>query len=78
MSHGAAGEGVGSLGVLTIRMLIDGVHVHPCRSCYVQKSMMYLNQPESIILKIPNMKPYIEYIGTLQNCGFWLVKGKAF
>ena len=24
--------------------------------------------------RVPNMKPYIEFLGTLQNSGFWLVK----
>ena len=25
-------------------------------------------------LQVPNMEPYIEFRGTLQNSGFWLVK----
>ena len=34
----------------------------------------YLNQPEPTILSVPNIKPYMEFIGTLQSSGFWLVK----
>ena len=39
-------------------------------------TLIYLNphQPEPSILQVPNIRPCIECIGTLQNRGFWLVK----
>ena len=33
----------------------------------------YLNQPKPTILQVPNRKPYMEFLGTLQNSRFWLV-----
>ena len=34
-----------------------------------------LNQPEPMIVWVPNMKPYIEVMGSLpKDSGFWLVK----
>ena len=34
----------------------------------------HLNQPKPTFLQVPKMKPYINFIETLQNNGFWLVK----
>ena len=35
-----------------------------------------LSPPEPTCLQVPKMKPYIKFLETLQNSGFWLVKIK--
>ena len=41
----------------------DPRHWRPSRSC-----------PEPTRTQVPNMKLYIDFVGSLQNSGFWLVR----